>query len=255
MKQQVLNKLFDRLKSDVEYYFSSITGNSYTYKSGRELVTLADTGINEIITSLIKETFPGHNIISEEGNGNISGSAYCWYIDPIDNSVGFLAGETEISVSVSLKKGDEHIQSMVINPRTNEIFEAYDGISLLNGNVIKTYDGTLGELTRGVSTCAYVTKTRIGLAKEVMGRIFEERLPLRISGGSALDLCRVAEGKSYAHVCLGAHHWDVEAGIHILKNAGGAIEILELFPERAALAFIGASSESVLNELKLKLQL
>lgn len=224
--------------------------SSYSYKSGRELVTLADTEINGIITSLIKENFPDHRIISEEGNGNDGGSEYCWYVDPIDNSVGFLAGETEFSVSVSLKRGVEYIRSMVLNPRTGETFEACNDISIMNGSKISVYSGSLSELTRGISTCAYVTKTRISLAKEVMGRIFEARLPLRISGGSALDLCRVAEGKSYAHVCLGAHHWDVEAGIHILQNAGGAVEILEVFPEREALSFIGANSNNTLKELR-----
>ena len=255
MNDSSIKELFCRIRNEVTDYFSRINNSSYTYKSGRELVTLADTEINKIITGLIKKNFPEHNIISEEGEGNVSDSGFCWYVDPIDNSVGFLAGETEISVSVSLKHNDEYVHSMVINPRTGEIFEAYDGMSLLNGNRITVYNGDLRELTRGISTCAYVTKTRIGLAKEVMGRIFESRLPLRISGGSALDLCRVAEGKSYAHVCLGAHHWDVEGGIHILKNAGGAVEIIEIFPERGALAFIGASSESVLDELRLKLQL
>lgn len=255
MTEPEIKDLFERIKTDISRYFSKINSTDYCYKSDRELVTRADTDINEIITGHIKKYFPDHNIISEEGNGNISSSEYCWHIDPIDNSIGFLAGESEISVSVSLKHGENYVQSMVINPRTYEVFEAYDCISLLNGNIIETYKGSLDELTRGVSTCAYVTKTRIELAKDVMGRIFEARLPLRISGGSALDLCRVAEGKSYAHVCLGAHHWDVEAGIHILKNAGGVVEIIEIFPERMALAFIGASCRKVADELKIKLGL
>lgn len=255
MKGNESKELFEIIKSKVLEYFYSISESGYSYKQGRELVTRADTDINEIITGQIKKNCPEHNIISEEGNCSITDSEYCWHIDPIDNSVGFIAGENEISVSISLKRADEYIQSMIINPRTGVIFEAYNAISLLNGNPIKTYHGPLSELTRGISTCAYVTKTRIGLAKEVLGRAFEARLPLRISGGSALDLCRVAEGKSYAHVCLGAHHWDVEAGIHILKNAGGHVEILEVFPERMALAFIGASSREVLNELRLKLDL
>jgi len=255
MKNSDPNQIFDTIKKDVPDYFRNITDSPFFYKTGRELVTKADTDLNRIITGLIKIAFPEHNIISEEGNGNISSSEYCWYIDPIDNSVGFLAGETEISVSVSLKKGKEHIRSMVINPRTDEIFEAYDCKGMLNGTLIKTYKGRLKDMTRGISTCPFVTKTRIGLAKDVLGRIFENRLPLRISGGSALDLCRVAEGKSFAHVCLGAHNWDVEAGLHILQNAGGAVEILEIFPERGAIAFIGASGIEVLNELKQILEL
>lgn len=255
MTDPQVKHLFSSIKSDVINYFSGINSISYTYKSGRELVTRADTELNEIITGHIKQHFPDHNIISEEGNNNISPSEYCWHIDPIDNSVGFIAGESEISVSIALKHCDDYVYSMVLNPRTSEVFEAYDGESILNGSRIETFKGSLSELTRGVSTCAYVTKTRIEIAKNVLGKMFEARLPLRVSGGSALDLCRVAEGKSYAHVCLGAHNWDVEAGIHILKNAGGEVDIIEVFPERMALAFIGASCRKVLDELRLKLGL
>lgn len=255
IKEDKLKELFETMKLRVSEYFNGLSDSAYSYKSGRELVTRADTEINEILTGEIKNFFPVHNILSEEGNCSHTDSEYCWHIDPIDNSVGFIAGESEISVSVSLKQADNHIRSMIISPRTGEIFEAFNSISLVNNREIQTYPGPLSELTRGVSTCAYVTRTRIELAKEVMGRAFGARLPLRISGGSALDLCRVAEGKSYAHLCLGAHHWDVEAGIHILKNAGGEVEILEMFPERMALAFIGASSREVLNELREILQI
>lgn len=250
MTPELLQKLFNTFKSEITSYLKTIDTTAVNYKDGREIVTEADIEINRIITGNIRLMFPDHNIISEEGNGHESGSEYFWYVDPIDNSVGFICGETEVSVSICLKRGDEYIHSMVLNPRTDEVFEAYEGVSFKNGIKLVTHKGPLHEKTHGVSTCAYVTKTRIPLAKEVLGRILEERLPLRISGGSALDLCRVAEGRSYAHICLIAHHWDVEAGIHILKNAGGAVSISEYFPERSAIGFTGASTSDVLEELK-----
>lgn len=255
MTPELLKELFASFKNEILLYLTSIDKAEIKYKAGREVVTEADIEVNRIITEKIKALFPDHNIISEEGNGHESSSDYCWYVDPIDNSVGFICGETEVSVSICLKRGGEYIHSMVLNPRTDEIFEAYEGVSLKNGIKLATHKGQLHDKTHGVSTCAYVTKTRIPLAKEVLGRILEERLPLRISGGSALDLCRVAEGKSYAHVCLIAHHWDVEAGIHILLNAGGALQIHEYFPERSAIGFIGASTESVLGDLKVLLNI
>jgi myo-inositol-1(or 4)-monophosphatase len=151
MKGNESKELFEIIKSKVLEYFYSISESGYSYKQGRELVTRADTDKNEIITGQIKKNFPENNIISEDGNCSITDSEYCWHIDPIDNSVGFIAGENEISVSISLKRADEYIQSMIINPRTGEIFEAYNAISLLNGNPIKTYHGPLSELTRGIS--------------------------------------------------------------------------------------------------------
>lgn len=255
MKPELLKAVFNTLKSEIISYLIKNEINAVRYKEGREIVTEADIEINRIITSIIHSQFPDHNIISEEGNGHESSSEYCWYVDPIDNSVGFICGETEVSVSICLKRGDQYIRSMVLNPRTGEVFEAFDGVSFKNGVKLTTHKGPLREKTHGVSTCAYVTKTRIPLAKEVLGRMLEERLPLRISGGSALDLCRVAEGRSYAHVCLIAHHWDVEAGIHILQSAGGSVSISEYFPERSAIGFIGASTKSVLEDIKVLLKI
>lgn len=255
MPQETLPALFNTLKTEIFSYFHKSLKPEISYKGGREIVTEADIDINRIITGNIIQVFPDHNIISEEGDGRASSSEYCWYIDPIDNSVGFICGESEISVSISLKRGAGHIRSMVLNPRTGEIFEAYGKASYRNGVPLATHKGPLHEKTHGVSTCAYVTALRIPLAKEVIGRMLEERLPLRISGGSALDLCRVAEGRSYAHVCLGAHHWDVEAGIHILLNAGGALQVHEYFPEKRGLRFIGASTGDVLASLNAMLKM
>lgn len=173
----------------------------------------------------------------------------CWYIDPVDNTVGLVAGERDISVSIALKDGNRYVRSMVINPRTEEIFEASPEGGQKNGQRLSAFPGTLFD-GRGVSTCAYVRKECIPEMLRIMGKLFEKRIPLRISGGSALDLCYLAEGSSIAHVSLGAHTWDVEAGMHMVESAGGVVEILARFPERNALALLAAASAEVLSQLK-----
>ncbi|MFZ5648490.1 MAG: inositol monophosphatase family protein [Bacillota bacterium] len=243
---------FIDIKHSVLDYFriNDIPGIVYELKDKREMVTKVDREIESIIIGRILKDFPDHRIVSEESGVMGEDGDFVWYIDPVDNTVGLVGGERDISTSISIKHGDRHLRSMVLNPRTGEVYEAGDGGSFKNGGRIQTCRGSLFDKTRGISTCAYVTKSRIEKAQNIIARIYENRLPLRISGGSALDLCFVAEGKHIAHVSLGAHTWDVEAGIHMLLSAGGTVEITAVYPQNNAVGLLAAASEEVMDELK-----
>lgn len=250
MLDRGLEILFNQIKDSVlQYFTANYSPDSLEYKEGREISTRFDRDIEALIISKIEKQFPDHRIISEE-RGITGKGSYCWHIDPVDNTVGLVAGERDISVSIALKKDEEYVRSLVINPRTGEVFEAYNGLSLKNGLVLKTCGGSLYDGVRAVSTCAYVRKDFIKRALNILGKIYENRIPVRISGGSALDLCYVAEGRSVAHVSLGAHTWDVEAGIHMVRGAGGVVDILARFPDRQALALVAAASPAVLDEVR-----
>jgi myo-inositol-1(or 4)-monophosphatase len=250
MTEGRLDKLFSSIQMAVTDYFGKldISANGVHYKDNREIFTRADKDIEAVIIDLILNEFPAHKIVSEEKGVTGSGDM-CWYIDPVDNTVGLVFGEKDISVSIALKNGGRHLRSMVINPRTGEVFEAGPEGGFKNGCRLAACPDSLFD-GRGLSTCAYVRREYIPAMLRIMGILFEKRIPLRISGGSALDLCYLAEGRTLAHVSLGAHTWDVEAGLHMVKSAGGAVEILALFPERNALALLAAASPSVLGQLK-----
>lgn len=250
MTEGRLDKVFSNIRSAVTDYFGKldISANMVAYKDNREIFTSVDKDVEAIIIDHILSEFPSHKIVSEEKGVTGSGDI-CWYIDPVDNTVGLVAGERDISVSIALKDGHRHLRSLVINPRNEEVFEARAGGSFKNDSRISAFRGSLFD-GRGVSTCAYVRREYIPAMLRIMGILFEKRIPPRISGGSALDLCYLAQGCSVAHVSLGAHTWDVEAGIHMVKNAGGVVEVLAYFPDRNALALLAAASQTVLGQLK-----
>lgn len=249
---QKVRECFSKIEKAVFQYFSNIEGKQQysQLKAKRDVVTKHDTTIERIIRNHIQESFPDHNICGEEFGKKTLDNEYIWHIDPIDNTVEFISGGQDFSTSVSLKKGDDHIFSMIINPVTKEVFKAVDDKAFKNGNRIHTFPGSLDENARGISTCAYINPANIPRAQEIYGKIFAEKYPLRISGGAALDLCHIAEGKRIAHISLGAHSWDIEAGIHMVRNAGGVVEILTRFPERNSMAFLASASENVHDQLK-----
>lgn len=248
-----MNKIIELSKELKEYIIESFNRNKkelVSYKAN-EIVTDLDKSIEVGLIERIKRYFPSHSVIGEEtGINKTEMSEYVWYIDPIDNTVGFVSGEKEVSTSISLKNKDGHIYSLVIDLENGEIYEAFNGRSYKNGNQITTFQGSLYERTRAVVTCPYVRKENIKKELDILRALFENRIPVRIMGGTALDLCHIAEGRYAADIVLGAHTWDAEAGLHILKNAGGIVKKTGEFSERNCIAFNAAANQQILIEIE-----
>lgn len=247
-----IQSCFQRIKEKVLGYFKQADFSSlqHSSKSRGEIVTDIDKELEALIVDTIREFFPEHGIVGEEGSKFESQDENIWFIDPIDNTVGLIAGEDDISVAISLKNGDEHIYSLVINVRTGDVYEANRDGGFRNSELINTFKGDLDVKTRAISTCGYVNPINIEKWREIMKILLKNRYPIRISGGAALDLCHVAEGQRAGHVSLGAHPWDVEAGFHIVKAAGGVVEVLAIFPERNSIAFIVSANDGVHTRIK-----
>ncbi len=72
-------------------------------KSGaKDLVTRADTLIEERIHQCLRTHWPDHGIRGEEGAEERSSSGYEWLIDPIDGTAGYAAGMDYFSISAGL---------------------------------------------------------------------------------------------------------------------------------------------------------
>ena len=66
------------------------------------LVTQTDVETDKLITKKIKESFPEHNIVSEELGSNNLSSDYTWYIDPIDGTNNFVHNYPSFAVSIGV---------------------------------------------------------------------------------------------------------------------------------------------------------
>jgi myo-inositol-1(or 4)-monophosphatase len=219
-------------------------------KAKKEIVTNVDKEIEALLVGIVHKNFPDHGVVGEEGTYARGSGEHVWYIDPIDNTVGLVSGEKDVSTSISLKNKSKHVYSMVMNVRTKDIFEADRYGGFRNGKKIVPFKGTLSSKTRPISTCGFVNPINIERWNELMDVILGARYPIRISGGAALDLCYVAAGTHAAHISLGAHPWDIEAGLHIVEAAGGVVEILQEFPERNSVAFLASANRKVHKDIK-----
>src|SRR5271170_7700287 len=94
-----------------------------SYKGEVDIVTESDRRSEALIVSRLRDHFPGHGIIAEEG-GSVVGTKYCWHVDPLDGTTNFAHGYPCFAVSMGLVEDGVPIAGVVFNPVSNELFTA-----------------------------------------------------------------------------------------------------------------------------------
>jgi myo-inositol-1(or 4)-monophosphatase len=188
------------------------------------LVTEVDKLSETKIIEIIKKSFPGHSIISEEKGEEIQDSPYQWIIDPIDGTVNFAHGIPICCVSIGVRHKEEMILGTVYNPMMNELFFAEKGKgAYLNDNPISVSKKTDFRKACLVTGFPYKWPETKEHPIKVFERFILEGLPVRRLGSAAIDLCWVACGRFDGFWEYNLSSWDVAAGYLIVEEAGGKI--------------------------------
>ncbi len=191
-------------------------------KNESELVTRADAECQQIIIQRIRETYPDHGFIAEEGEkGKLfkrppQGEPTIWWaIDPIDGTNNFAHGIPIFTVSVAALFEGEPIVGAIFQPATESMFTAVKGQEAqLDGRRIQAGEELIGPLTS------------VGLDSH-----FDDDLPpwaceiirtsrFRNFGTTALHLACVARGGLVAAIVCTPKLWDIAAGVVIAEAAG-----------------------------------
>ncbi len=101
-------------------------------KSPGEVVTAADRGCEEMLTSLLREIRVA--VVGEEAAAAdpvlvdlIGSSPEVWLVDPLDGTSNFAAGSTDYSVMVAYLRNGLPVACWMWNPSTSEMFVAERG--------------------------------------------------------------------------------------------------------------------------------
>jgi len=103
-------------------------------KNATELVTQADARCQKIIIDRIKENYPDHGFIAEEGEqGKIfkqpprGDQQFWWAIDPIDGTNNFAHRMLFFTVSIAVIYQGQPIVGVIFEPATDSMFTAVKG--------------------------------------------------------------------------------------------------------------------------------
>jgi myo-inositol-1(or 4)-monophosphatase len=214
------------------------------------LVTEVDHAAEEVIIATIKESFPGHQILSEECGELVQDSLYKWIIDPIDGTVNFAHRIPICCVSIGLEHEGKMILGGIFNPFMNELFIAERGEgATLNGKPI-----TVSKKSSVASACLvtgfpYTYLDEPNGPLEVFDRFIRLGIPVRRLGSAAIDLAWVACGRFDGFFEHKLQAWDSAAGFLLVEEAGGKVTQMSGDPYSPYKPGIIATNGIIHNEL------
>jgi myo-inositol-1(or 4)-monophosphatase len=99
-----------------------------------DIVTEADIASNEYICKKIKEQYPDHGIVSEEGEGCKTDADYVWYIDPLDGTKNFATHTPMFGINIAVAYKGKVTHAAIYLPYLNDFIYAEEGKgAFLNG--------------------------------------------------------------------------------------------------------------------------
>jgi myo-inositol-1(or 4)-monophosphatase len=194
-------------------------GRRSWYKGPGQVVTEADLAVDALLHDVLRDARPDYGWLSEERVDDRSRTrcARAWVVDPIDGTRAFADGVPQFAVSVALVERGEPLVGVVLNPATDELFEASrGGGAWLNG------------LRLRVSSRTHLAgATLLSSRTEMKRRHWPDMIPeakFTTIGSLAYKLALIADARFDGLVSLRASHdWDIAAAQLLLSEAGGRL--------------------------------
>lgn len=221
----------------LEYFGRPPSAGEVRYKAPVSPVTEADHASERCIVSVLREAFPEHSVVAEEGSGvRLEGTA-CWYVDPLDGTTNFAHRLPWFGISIALAQGEEVQTGVVYHPVLDELFVAERGAGawmLRPGGPVRLRVSSTSHLEEAL--VATGTPPDIGVTENNIPQIvtmLKLTEDLRQMGSAALNLCYVAAGRLDAFWEPDLNPWDVAAGALMMAEAGGTVTGMDGSPYTA----------------------
>jgi 3'(2'), 5'-bisphosphate nucleotidase len=202
-------------------------------KADRSPVTVCDEAAEAAILSGLARVLPGVTVVSEEAASKAPPASLpdsFVLVDPLDGTRELIAGRDEFTVNVAIVRGGRPRLGIVAAPAQGVVWRGSEGHG---AERLQLPPGAPASAARERSTIRTRPAPRAGLIAVVSRshldaetEAFLARLPIagRLTSGSAVKFCQVAEGAADVYPRLSTTcEWDVAAGHAVLAAAGGAL--------------------------------
>ena len=252
MKTLIIKAAFEAGKLLMDKFES---GLRVEFKGKYDLVTEADRQAEALIIKLIRERYPDHNFLAEEGVYTETGSDCRWIIDPLDGTTNYAHGFPWFAVSIALEVKGRLELGVVYNPYVGDFYVAERGSgAFLNERRLKV--STIDTLERSLLATgfAYDHKKCKANNYDYFTRFQKEAQACRRPGAASLDLASVAAGRFDGFWELKLKPWDLAAGILLIEEAGGLVSNFDGLPMTLELQECMASNQLIHGEMQAILQ-
>jgi 3'(2'), 5'-bisphosphate nucleotidase len=202
------------------------------YKADSSPVTEADTLAEAIILEGLRRLYPDIPVVAEEEcaaeHFPMELGARFFLVDPLDGTKEFINRRDEFTVNIALVENGVPTAGVVYAPALGKL---YLGRNQTAQMLTMDTSGCLGEsvsLTvraRGEELVAVASRSHCDTITEAW--LERSGVHTRVSVGSSLKFCLLAEGKADVYPRLGrTMEWDTAAGHAVLLAAGGSVTCL-----------------------------
>ena len=202
-------------------------------KADNSQVTIADRKAHDILDEVLAAT--GIPVLSEEG----AHARYeerrewdlLWVVDPLDGTKEFIRGRSEFTVNVGLVQGETPIFGIVYAPVLNWIYVGGQGVPAMKSVARISYAEMLEQAQRipmryPEQLTVVASRSHMSASTEALLSQWESEHGAieRVSMGSSLKICLVAEGRAHAYPRVApTMEWDTAAGHAVAIAAGCSV--------------------------------
>ncbi len=203
-------------------------------KADRSPVTEAGRAAEAVILDALSKVAPGVPVIAEEevaaGRIPAHGDEY-FLVDPLDGTKEFARGGDDYTVNIGLVRTGLPVLGVIFTPACNRLHTGVVGTGALvddgRGRRAINVRPRGGEIV-AVASKSHLNQATVDYLQSAVGQCE------RVSAGSSLKFCLVAEGAADIYPRLSpTSEWDTAAGHAILLAAGGRVD----GPDGAALQY------------------
>jgi myo-inositol-1(or 4)-monophosphatase len=226
-----------------------------TKSNRKDLVTNVDKETEQFFIERIKETFPDHRVLGEEGFGDDVSAldGVVWIIDPIDGTMNFIHQQRNFAVSIGIFQDGIGMLGYIYDVVHDELYYAQKGKgAFLNDRPLpRLQPVAISEAVISLNATWITENTRID--PNVLAPLVKAVRGTRSYGSAALEMAYVAAGRLDAYITMRLSPWDFAGGLVIVEEVGGIVtnlygEPLQLLGQNSVFVSKPGLHEQILTE-------
>ena len=191
-------------------------------QQGDPFLTEADLALDKFLRQTLTDAFPDYGWLSEETQTDASSldNDFCFIVDPIDGTRGFVDGKSSFAVSVGLVHKGHPVAGVVCAPMEDVLISGAVGVGVVcDGQAVDPAAGENSQIPKVLVSSTEVSKG----VWQACGQGFD----LQPKGSVAYKLALLAAGKADGVISLKPKNLhDVCAGHAMLRAQGGVLKDL-----------------------------
>jgi 3'(2'), 5'-bisphosphate nucleotidase len=195
------------------------------FKADKSPVTAADEAADAVIAQGLARLLPGVPVVSEESRDRPAALGETFVlVDPLDGTKEFVAGVGEYTVNVAIVTAGEPIAGFVAAPALGFVWRGVVGRGAERLGLDRTVAPAAIHCRPAPASGLVAAASRSHFTAATAAFLDRVGVTSRVSCGSSLKFCRLAEGAIDVYPRLSEiSEWDIAAGHALVTAAGGVV--------------------------------